>query len=91
MLETLLLYIFVGWFIKLDKKTHLIIRSSLAAVFGVLCLVGAIVLFTSDDVINSWSGIIPLVISLLFILRIIFDVRKIMQLSKTENKNSTKT
>lgn len=91
MLETLLLYIFVGWFIKLDKKTHLIIRSSLAAVFGVLCLVGAIVLFTSDDIINSWSGTIPLVISLLFILRIIFDVRKIMQLSKTENKNSTKT
>lgn len=90
MMETLLLYLFMGWFIKLDNKTHLIIRLSLAALFGILCLIGTIDIFASEDKQGVWIVIIPTVLLLLFSLRIFFDVRKLLKLLKTEKNNSNK-
>ncbi len=87
MLETILVYLFAGWFVKLENITHLIIRASIALLFGIFCLVGTIEIFTADNG-AEWCGVFMLVLFLLLALRIFFDVRKIVKLLK--EKNTTK-
>ena len=87
MLGTILVYLFAGWFVKLENITHLIIRASIALLFGIFCLVDAIRIFTADGGFEL-LGIFSFVLFLLLALRIFFDVRKIVKLLKV--KNNTK-
>lgn len=85
MLQTIALYLFLGWFIKLDNKICLIIRISLAAVFGILFLIGFFVVLTPDDEVIAVS-IMCICLTLLFALRIIFDVKKLLKVIKADKE-----
>lgn len=88
MLQTIALYLFLGWFIKLDNKIYLIIRISLAAVFGMLWLISFFVCLTLDDEVRAES-IMCICLTLLFALRIIFDVKKLLKVIKADKEKKT--
>ena len=97
MLRALLFYLFIWWFKKSDNKKELIARSILAIGIGAFCFIAGIIAIVegiafSEEV--SWVltcafiflGILYVIIAILFIIRAISDINKILKMKSGEAK-----
>lgn len=84
MLNTIFFYLFLWWFAKLENKKLLIARSVLASILFILFLSVAITVF--PNMFAETEGFIPallgmiicIITTILFGLRAIFDIKKIL-------------
>lgn len=82
MLTQLLLYIFGYFFIKMHSKKAKIIRACISGVLFVFIFIGSIVLFVDEESALLIGGVVLLIVSLLFLIRAIFDIKNIFRDSK---------
>ena len=85
MLKVLIFYLFIWWFTKLENKKLLIFRAVFAGVLIILCLMSAITLFTEPHIVKdgfAFMGIFVLVPAILLGLRVFFDIKKILIITK---------
>lgn len=81
MIKVLVFYLVLWWFTKLENKKLIIVRATLASVLAVFFLMGAITIFTEPHFIKdgfAFMGIFALIPSLLFAIRAIFDIKKLL-------------
>ncbi len=97
MLKVIFLYIFIWWFKKSDNKKELIVRSALAAAIGAFWMIFGIVMFTETSSIlekDSWGFIIAvliyIVLVILFFIRSILDISKILKLKNDKAEGQQK-
>ncbi len=93
MLQTLVFYIFVWWFKKLENRKALLVRAILASIFALIYWIGAIWMFVDEDIAKDGCtaiGIIFLIPAILFTIRVIFDVKKLYSDNTSTSNNSKK-
>ncbi|MDE7163336.1 MAG: hypothetical protein K2O44_04580 [Clostridia bacterium] len=81
MIKVLVFYLVFWWFTKLENKKLIIVRAILASVLAVFFLMGAITIFTEPHFIKdgfAFMGIFALIPSILFAIRAIFDIKKLL-------------
>lgn len=81
MIKVLVFYLVLWWFTKLENKKLIIVRAILASVLAVFFLMGAITIFTEPHIKKdgfAFMGIFGLIPSILFIIRAIFDIKKLL-------------
>lgn len=84
MLNAIIYYLFLWWFTKLENKKLLIARAVSASIFFILFLSVAITVF--PNMFAEKNGFIPallgaiicIITTILFGLRAIFDIKKIL-------------
>lgn len=87
MLKVLVFYLILWWFTKLENKKALIARAILASLLSIFFLIGAITMFTEPIIVKdgfAFMGIFGLIPAILFGLRALLDIRKIIILHKGE-------
>lgn len=83
--SAVLYYLVVWWFKKTENKTSLIIRAILAGILGLSCLIAAIDMFKSEfDLVLS--AIWGLIVSVLFLVKAILDIKKLFTVKTDDNK-----
>lgn len=88
MIKVLVFYLVLWWFTKLENKKLLIVRAVLASSLALFFLIGAITMFTETHIpLSAVFGIVFLCITILFALRAIFDIKKILIIRKEQEKN----
>lgn len=81
MLKVLVFYLFLWWFTKLTNKKLITVRAILASSLSVFFLIGAITMFTETHIpLSAVFGICFLIITILFGLRAIFDIKNILKI-----------
>lgn len=76
MLQTLVFYILVWWFQKIENRKALIARSILASLFAIIYWICAICMLVADDT-PIIIGIIIFIPAILFTIRAILDIKKL--------------
>ena len=88
MLKVIIFYLFLWWFAKLENKKPLIVRAIVASSLAIFFLAGAVTMFTETHIpLSVGFGIYFLCITILFGLRAVFDIKKILKIRKEQEKN----
>lgn len=89
MLKVLAFYLFIWWFVKFEDKKIIIIRAVLASALAITYFIGAICFFTEPRFIKdgvSFVGVFCLIPAILFGLRAIFDIKKLLSIKNDGEK-----
>ena len=81
MIKVLVFYLVLWWFAKLENKKLIIFRAILASIFAVFFLICAIAMFAEPHMIKDGFavfGIFVLIPSVLFAIRAVFDIKKLL-------------
>ena len=90
-MQVLIFYLFRWWFKKLENKKEIIVRIVLSSFVAILFLMSAIAIFTEPHIVADGfapMGIFSLIPSIIFGIRLIFDIKKLLEINHSSISNS---
>ena len=87
-MQVIIFYLFCWWFKKLENKKEIVVRIVLSIIVAILFLLSTIAVFTEPHIVADGfapMGIISLIPTIAFGLRICFDIKKLIEINHSSD------